>query len=82
MAFNSIYFGTVTGFNTVIAIATEGFLSLVRYASSRRVIISPISQIRIRIDNLTGPWAMRPVGSRLLVNGVGLAYLLFACMYF
>jgi choline transport protein len=24
MAFNSIYFGTVTGFNTVIAIATEG----------------------------------------------------------
>jgi len=27
MAFNSIYFGTVTGFNTVIAIATEGVSS-------------------------------------------------------
>lgn len=25
MAFNSIYFGTITGFNTVISIATEGF---------------------------------------------------------
>ena len=25
MALNSIYFGTVTGFNTVISIATEGF---------------------------------------------------------
>jgi len=25
MAMNSIYFGTLTGFNTVIAIATEGF---------------------------------------------------------
>ena len=25
MAFNSIYFGTITGFNTVITVATEGF---------------------------------------------------------
>ena len=25
LAFNSIYFGTITGFNTVISIATEGF---------------------------------------------------------
>lgn len=25
MAFNSIYFGTLTGFNTVISISTEGF---------------------------------------------------------
>lgn len=25
MALNSIYFGTLTGFNTVISIATEGF---------------------------------------------------------
>lgn len=28
MALNSIYFGTLTGFNTVIAIATEGFCKL------------------------------------------------------
>jgi len=28
MAMNSIYFGTLTGFNTVIAIATEGFCRL------------------------------------------------------
>ena len=25
MAFNSIYFGTVTGFNTIVAVATQGF---------------------------------------------------------
>lgn len=25
MAFNSIYFGTITGFNTIITIATQGF---------------------------------------------------------
>jgi choline transport protein len=28
MAFNSIYFGTTTGFNTIIAIATQGFCKL------------------------------------------------------
>jgi choline transport protein len=43
MAFSSIYFGTATGFNTVIAIATEGFylsyamLLLVRLFSQSRV---------------------------------------------
>lgn len=30
MALNSIYFGTLTGFNTVISIATEGFCKLYR----------------------------------------------------
>jgi choline transport protein len=29
MAFNSIYFGTTTGFNTIVAIATQGFCKLV-----------------------------------------------------
>jgi amino acid transporter len=28
IAFNSIYFGTVTGFNTIVAIATQGFCKL------------------------------------------------------
>ena len=31
MALNSIYFGTVTGFNTVISIATEGFCKITFY---------------------------------------------------
>lgn len=29
MAFNSIYFGTITGFNTIITIATQGFCQCV-----------------------------------------------------
>lgn len=28
IAFNSIYFGTVTGFNTIVAVATQGFCKL------------------------------------------------------
>jgi amino acid transporter len=30
MAFNSIYFGTITGFNTIITIATQGFCMLTK----------------------------------------------------
>ncbi|KAF7936685.1 uncharacterized protein EAE97_008051 [Botrytis byssoidea] len=77
MAFNSIYFGTVTGFNTVIAIATEGFY--LSYAMP--LLVRIISHINGSHRQLTGPWAMRPAVS-LLVNGVGLAYLLFACITF
>lgn len=29
IAFNSIYFGTITGFNTVISISTEGFCEFI-----------------------------------------------------
>ncbi|KAI9639925.1 hypothetical protein NHQ30_011701 [Ciborinia camelliae] len=77
MAFNSIYFGTVTGFNTVIAIATEGFY--LSYAMP--LLVRLISYFNGTHRQLTGPWAMRPTVS-LLVNGVGLAYLLFACITF
>ncbi|KAF7884156.1 uncharacterized protein EAF01_011579 [Botrytis porri] len=77
MAFNSIYFGTVTGFNTVIAIATEGFY--LSYAMP--LLVRIISHINGSHRQLTGPWAMRPAVS-LIVNGVGLAYLLFACITF
>lgn len=31
IALNSIYFGTVTGFNTVVSIATEGFCKLINF---------------------------------------------------
>lgn len=33
LALDSIYFGTVTGFNTVISIATEGFCELTSFAA-------------------------------------------------
>jgi choline transport protein len=77
MAFNSIYFGTVTGFNTVIAIATEGFY--LSYAMP--LLVRLISYFSGTHRQLSGPWAMTPIVS-LAVNTVGLTYLLFACITF
>lgn len=77
MAFNSIYFGTVTGFNTVIAISTEGFY--LSYAMP--LLVRIISYFSGSHRQLTGPWAMRPLVS-LTVNIVGLSYLVFACITF
>jgi choline transport protein len=77
MAFNSIYFGTVTGFNTVIAIATEGFY--LSYAMP--LLVRLISYFSGSHRQLTGPWAMKPLVS-VAVNFIGLSYLLFACITF
>jgi amino acid transporter len=77
MAFNSIYFGTVTGFNTVIAIATEGFY--LSYAMP--LLVRIISYFKGGHRQLTGTYAMKPMVS-LTVNFVGLAYLLFASITF
>jgi len=77
MAFNSIYFGTVTGFNTVIAIATEGFY--LSYAMP--LLVRLISYFAGTHRQLTGPWAMRPMIS-VAVNFIGLTYLLFASITF
>jgi choline transport protein len=77
MAFVAIYFGTVTGFNTVIAIATEGFY--LSYAMP--LLVRIISFFSGSHRQLTGPWAMRPVVS-LVINTIGLVYLLFACITF
>lgn len=77
MAFNSIYFGTVTGFNTVIAIATQGF-----YLSYAMPLLARlISYFSGSHTQLTGPWALRPMVS-VVLNFVGLSYLLFACITF
>jgi choline transport protein len=77
MAFNSIYFGTVTGFNTVIAIATEGF-----YLSYAMPLLTRLISYFSRTHRqLTGPWAMKPLVS-VIVNFIGLTYLLFACITF
>ncbi len=77
MAFMSIYFGTVTGFNTVIAIATEGFY--LSYAMP--LLVRLISYFSGTHKKLTGPWAMKPLVS-VAVNFIGLTYLLFACITF
>jgi choline transport protein len=77
MAFNSIYFGTVTGFNTVIAIATQGFY--LSYAMP--LLVRLISYFSGSHRQLTGPWAMKPMVS-VAVNFIGLTYLLFACITF
>jgi choline transport protein len=77
MAFNSIYFGTVTGFNTVIAIATEGYyLSYAMPLLAR--LINYFSGSR---RNFVGPWALNSAVS-VGVNAVGLLYLVFACITF
>ncbi len=77
MAFCSIYFGTVTGFNTIIAIATQGFY--LSYAMP--LLVRLISYFSGTHKQLTGPWAMRPLVS-VAVNAIGLTYLLFACITF
>lgn len=77
MAFCSIYFGTVTGFNTIIAIGTEGFY--LSYAMP--LLVRLISYFSGTHRQLSGPWAMRPAVS-LTLNAIGLTYLLFACITF
>lgn len=64
-------------FNTVIAIATQGF-----YLSYAMPLIARlISYFSGTHRRLTGPWAMSPAVS-LLLNSIGLTYLLFACITF
>lgn len=77
MAFCSIYFGTVTGFNTVVAIATQGFY--LSYAMPLFVRLLAFCSGGHRKSS--GPWAMKPAVS-VTVNAIGLAYLLFACITF
>lgn len=77
MAFTAIYFGTVTGFNTVIAIATEGFY--LSYAMP--LLVRIISYFSGSHRQLSGPWAMKPAVS-LALNTIGLIFLLFACITF
>ena len=76
MALISIYFGTFTGFNTVISIATEGF-----YCS---YLIPLVARIWSRFDGhakvLRGPYSLGKWG--VWYNLIGAAYLLFASITF
>jgi choline transport protein len=77
MALNSFYLGTVTGFNTIIAIATEGY-----YLSYAMALLARImSYFNSTWKELTNPWAMQSLVS-LAVNTIGVMYLLFACITF
>ncbi|KAL4784791.1 amino acid/polyamine transporter I [Aspergillus varians] len=78
IAFNSIYFGTVTGFNTIVSIATTGFYisyalplfaRLIGYISNHRP--SPF----------TGDFSLR-LPLSLSINALGLLFLLFAFVTF
>ncbi|KAH8700527.1 putative GABA permease [Talaromyces proteolyticus] len=77
MAFNSIYFGTVTGFNTVVSIATTGF-----YVSYALALLARILGYFFR-DKLvfTGPYSLSlPIS--LSMNMIGFFFLVFAFITF
>lgn len=74
MAFNSIYFGTTTGFNTIIAIATQGFyLSYLMPLLSR--ILAHFSGKKTRLE---GPYSLGRWG--IVLNIIGFLYLGFICV--
>ncbi|MCJ1455526.1 hypothetical protein MMC28_005881 [Mycoblastus sanguinarius] len=76
MALNSIYFGTLTGFNTVISIATEGF-----YLSYAMPLLSRIlSWFTGDAKNLTGPYNLGRYS--IIMNAVGLVFLVFTSITF
>ncbi|KAL3473446.1 amino acid/polyamine transporter I [Aspergillus californicus] len=80
VAFNSIYFGTVTGFNTIVSIAATGFYisyalpllaRLLGYTTSNPAATTPF----------TGPFALN-LPLSLSLNAGGLLFLLFAFVTF
>ena len=76
IALNSIYFGTLTGFNTVISIATEGF-----YLSYAMPLLARIlSWFTGNTKSLSGPYKLGRYG--LMMNAVGLAFLVFTSITF
>ncbi|CAI6341127.1 unnamed protein product [Periconia digitata] len=74
MAFDSIYFGTLTGFNTVILIATEGFyLSYAMPLLARLLAFVTGGQYQ-----LDGPYSMGRYG--LPLNAIGVFFLFCCCI--
>ncbi|MCJ1437305.1 hypothetical protein MMC27_006691 [Xylographa pallens] len=76
MALNSIYFGTVTGFNTVISIATEGFY--LSYAMP--LLVRILARLSGHAKVLQGPYTLGKYG--IVLNVVGFVFLLFASITF
>ncbi|KAF5015758.1 hypothetical protein F66182_12792 [Fusarium sp. NRRL 66182] len=77
MAFNSIYFGTVTGFNTVVSIATTGF-----YASYALALLARLLGHFFREKIVfSGSYSLSlPIS--LSANLIGFLFLLFAFISF
>ncbi|RAO73777.1 uncharacterized protein BHQ10_009789 [Talaromyces amestolkiae] len=77
MAFNSIYFGTVTGFNTVVSIATTGF-----YASYALALLARLLGHFFREKIVfSGAYSLSlPIS--LSANLIGFLFLLFAFISF
>ncbi len=76
MALNSIYFGTLTGFNTVISIATEGFYLSYAMPLLARVISHFTGHAKV----LSGPYTLGRWG--IWMNIVGLVFLVFTSITF
>ncbi|KAG9604499.1 putative GABA permease, partial [Aureobasidium melanogenum] len=76
IALNSIYFGTVTGFNTVVSIATEGFYISYAMPICAKLLSTAMGQA-IKLDGLwnLGQWSVP-------VNLVGAIYLIFTSITF
>ncbi|PVH94877.1 GABA permease [Periconia macrospinosa] len=73
VAFDSIYFGTSTGFNTVVLMATEGF-----YLSYAMPLLSRILAYMTGGNyQLDGPYSLGRYG--LLMNVTGFVFLVFCC---
>ncbi|KAL4984046.1 amino acid/polyamine transporter I [Aspergillus falconensis] len=80
MAFNSIYFGTVTGFNTIISIATTGFY--ISYALLLlALLLGYITSHKNSSTQITGHFSLSLTLSFSL-NALGLLFLLFAFVTF
>ncbi|KAL9129580.1 MAG: hypothetical protein Q9217_002000 [Psora testacea] len=76
VALNSIYFGTLTGFNTVISIATEGY-----YLSYAMPLLSRIlARLTGHAKVLQGPYTLGRYG--IAMNVMGLAFLVFTSITF
>lgn len=76
IALNSIYFGTVTGFDTVVSIATEGFY--ISYAMP--LLARVLARLTGSATKLDGPWSLGRWS--FLFNIIGLLFLLFTSITF
>ncbi|KAL9121580.1 MAG: hypothetical protein Q9187_001859 [Circinaria calcarea] len=76
MALNAIYFGTLTGFNTVISIATEGFYLSYAMPLLARVLARFTGHTQV----LSGPYALGKYS--IVLNAIGLVFLLFTSITF
>ena len=76
IALNSIYFGTLTGFNTVISIATEGFYLSYAMPLLARILSWFTGDAKV----LAGPYNLGQYG--IITNVIGLVFLFFTSITF